>query len=247
MKIFLNCPQCGAEVNMEEDASAFRCEFCTSKLKPVGRKEVQSFYISPQGTKETVGAALGNVLNRRIGRFKLKQAWLSYAPYWRVQGLLFQWRFGSRLKEEDGYKQYDDFKELRAIKYDRSFPAFNYPKWEVTSLGLKTQFLKMRPYSRNQMGSDALLFGLEISHPQAADIANQVPLSDMALGNTSEKIDVIKDGIIGEIFSLVYFPFYIFNMVQDKRETPMVVDAVSHKLVKGQIPVEQLIAESKYV
>jgi DNA-directed RNA polymerase subunit RPC12/RpoP len=90
MKIFLNCPQCGAEVNMEEDASAFRCEFCTSKLKPVGRKEVQSFYIAPNSTKETVGTALVNVLNRRIGRFKLKQAWLGYAPYWRVQGLLFQ-------------------------------------------------------------------------------------------------------------------------------------------------------------
>jgi DNA-directed RNA polymerase subunit RPC12/RpoP len=184
MKIFLNCPQCGAEVNMEEDASAFRCEFCTSKLKPVGRKEVQSFYIAPNSTKETVGTALVNVLNRRIGRFKLKQAWLGYAPYWRVQGLLFQWSFGRRSREEEGLKQYDAFKELRAIKYDRSFPAFNYSKWEVLSLGLKTQFLKMRPYSRARMGPDALFFGLEIFHPQAVEIANRVPLSDKTLVNT---------------------------------------------------------------
>ncbi len=125
----------------------------------------------------------------------------------RVQGLLFQWSFGRRLKEEDGYNQYDDFKELRAIKYDRSFPAFNYSKWEVRSLGLKTQFLKMRPYNRDQMGPDALLFGLEISHPQAMEIANRVPLSDMTLGNTREEIDTIKDRIIGETFSLIYFPF----------------------------------------
>ena len=69
MEIFLHCPQCGAEVNMAEDASVFRCAYCQSHLKPVGRSAVQSFFISPNETREMVGEALENVLARNVGDY----------------------------------------------------------------------------------------------------------------------------------------------------------------------------------
>ena len=71
MEIVLSCPQCGAEVDLNEDASVFRCRYCDSTLKPTGRNEVESFFFPPKGTTAQVGKALVLALSKQGRRIRV--------------------------------------------------------------------------------------------------------------------------------------------------------------------------------
>ena len=245
MDIILNCPQCSAEVSLAEDASVFRCEFCDSVLMPTGRNEVQSFFFPPKGTKAQVGKALLKALaKKKMGRLQIKDADLVYAPYWRVVGLLFQHAFGRKFENTlYGGTSYDFFKKLRAVAYNRTFPAFSSEHWEVFSLGMRAEVMKMCPYNKEKMGSSALVIKEDVPLEKASEMALQTPYP----GGSSdrEKIELLKTELIGERYSLVYFPFYCFSLTQEKRELLLLVDALSHKVVKGRLSIEELKDESR--
>jgi ribosomal protein L37AE/L43A len=245
MDIILNCPQCSAEVNLEEDASVFRCKYCDSVLMPTGRNEVQSFFFPPKGTKTQVGKALLKTLARkRMGRVKIEGADLVYAPYWRVVGLLFQHAFGRKYENTlYGGTSYDYFKKLRAVAYDRTFPAFTSDHWEVFSLGLRAEVMKMWPYNKEKMEKDALVIGEDIPLEEAAKMALRTPYPGGSADK--EKIELLKTELIGERYSLVYFPFYCFSTTQEGKKTLFLVDALSHKVVRGRLSISELKKESR--
>ncbi len=244
MDIALKCPQCGAEVSLEEDASVFRCEFCESTLMPTGRNEVQSFFFPPKGTKEQVGKALLKALEKKMGRFEMKKASLVYAPYWRVKGLLFQHAFGRKYENTlYGGTAYDFFKEIRAVAYNRTFPAFASDGWGVFSLGLRAEAMKMWPYNKEKMGKEPLVLKEDVALEEAVKMALQTPYPSGSADR--EKIELLKTQLIGERYSLVYFPFYCFSVVQDESERVFIVDGLSHKVVKGKLALDELEKEPR--
>ena len=239
MDIVLKCPQCAAEVSLEEDASVFRCEFCESTLMPTGRNEVQSFFFPPKGTKEQVGRALQKALVKRMGPVEIKKAHLLYAPYWRVKGLLFQHAFGRKYEDTlYGGTSYDYFKNLRAVAYNRTFPAFAADRWEVFSLGLRAEAMKMWPYNKEKMGKESLVLEENVPLEGAVKMALQTPYPGGS--GDREKIELLKTDLIGERYSLVYFPFYCFSVSREEKERLLIVDGLSHKVVKGSLSLEEL-------
>jgi len=242
MDIVLKCPQCGAEVSLEEDASVFRCEYCESTLMPTGRNEVQSFFFPPKGTREQVGKALLKALAKKVGPFKMEKAYLVYAPYWRVKGLLFQHAFGRKYENTlYGGTAYDYFKRLRAVAYNRTFPAFAADQWEVFSLGLRAEAMKMWPYNKEKMGKESLVLEENVPLEGAVKMALQTPYP--AGSADREKIELLKTELIGERYSLVYFPFFCFSVIQGKKERFLIVDGLSHKVVKGTLSIDELEKE----
>lgn len=243
MDIVLNCPQCGAEVGLAEDDSVFRCNYCHSVLKPTGRNEVQSFYLPPKGTKERVGAALKKALSERVGSVSIEEAYLVYAPFWRVRGLLFQWAFGRRYENTlYGGTSFDQFKRLRATSYHRTFPAFDTALLKVFSLGLRAQAMRMWPYNKTKMGDEARVLKQQISLHEAVQQALHTPYPSQ--GGSKEKIDILKTQLIGEAYSLIYFPYYCFSLSHGEGDGLMIVDALSHKVVKGNLSVSRLMEAS---
>ena len=82
MDIAIACPQCGAEVDLAEEDTVFRCLYCGSILKPTGRNLVQSFFILPRQTPEKVGKALLDVLHIKASKeLRIAECHLLYAPY----------------------------------------------------------------------------------------------------------------------------------------------------------------------
>jgi ribosomal protein L37AE/L43A len=240
MEIALTCPQCGSQVGLEEDASVFHCQYCGSMLKPTGRNEVQSFFFPPRGSKEQVEEALKATLAGKGGRpLNLQDATLLYAPYWKVKGLLFQWAFGKKYLRGDSSAgtAFDQFKKLRAVLYHRTFPAFRTVELGIFSLGLRAQVLKMFPYQKEAMGNGAVVLTQEVSLEEAVERALQTPYA----GAADEKLEFLKTGMIGERYSLLYFPYYCFRYTSVEGQTTLVVDALSHKVVKGNLPLEELI------
>lgn len=240
MDIALSCPQCGAEVDLEEDSLVFHCQFCNTTLKPTGRNQVQSFFFEPKGGLNEIAPALLRAIQKKgISSPKILDSHLVYAPYWRVKGLLFQWAFGKIYKFSTmGGQSFDYFKKLRSVPYHRTFPAFESKRFGLFSLGLRVQAMKMRPYNREKMGLDALLLEQTVDLKEAVQIALKTPTQ--VVNQPRSKVDFLHTGLIGEGYSLIYFPFFCFSIRLGPKEELVVVDGLSHKVIKGELPLEEI-------
>ena len=241
MDIAITCPQCGAEVDLSEEDTVFKCLHCGSTLKPTGRNQVQSFFISPRETPQKVGKALLSALHgKALQRLHLSEHHLLFAPYWRVNGMLFQWIFGRKFfLSPTGEKAWETFKTLRATPWFRTFPAFDQSKLGLTSLGLRAQVLKIWPFNKQKMGDNPLLIKHTISFKDAMNHARQSIVAQRS--NEAVRVELVKSEIIGERYSLLYFPFYCYRLTSNGRTSLVFVDALSHKVIKGSVDIDELL------
>jgi predicted RNA-binding Zn-ribbon protein involved in translation (DUF1610 family) len=240
MNIAITCPQCGADVELAEEDTVFKCLYCGSILKPTGRNRVQSFFISPKETAHKVGIALLRALKANTSKdLHIVERHLLYAPYWRVNGMLFQWVFGRKyFKSPGGQKAWENFKKLRAAPWFRTFPAFDSSKWGLFSLGLRAQVLKVIPFNKQQMSKDSLLIKQTVSFKEAIDHAQNSIIRQRSSGST--EVEMLNSELIGERYSLLYFPFYYYILTNNGQKSSLIVDALSHKVVKGSLDIDEL-------
>jgi ribosomal protein L37AE/L43A len=238
MNIAINCPQCGAEVDLAEEDTVFRCHYCGSTLKPTGRNKVQSFFISPRETAQKVGKALVRALRAKNPKQPhIAEHHLLYAPYWRVTGMIFQWLFGREyFRTPNGDKSWKDLKKLRATPWVHTFPAFDASKWGVFSLGLRVQALKIWPFNKQKMGNESLLIRQTISFKEAIGYSQKSISKQQSSG--SLHLDMATSELVGERYSLLYFPFYYYTFKSNGQQ--LIVDALSHKVIKGTVDIGEL-------
>ena len=244
MNIAINCPQCGAEVDLAEEDTVFRCRYCGSTLKPTGRNQVQSFFISPRETAQKVGKALLPTLGAKNPKKQnITEHHLLYAPYWRVNGIVFQWLFGRKyFRTPGGDKSWKDLKKLRATPWVHTFPAFDASKWGLFSLGLRVQALKIWPFNKQKMGNESLLIKQTISFKETIDHAQRSITKQT--GSGSLQVDMATSELVGERYSLLYFPFYYYTLNSNGQKTVLIVDALSHKVIKGSVDIDELKSNS---
>ncbi len=240
MQIALTCPQCGGEVELSEDASVFHCSFCESTLKPTGRNEVQSFYFPAKGNTDSVGKALLKALRQKKGiRASIMKSDLAYAPFWRVKGMLFQWAFGREYQSTvyDG-PSFDYFKKLRAVPYIRTFPAFEADQFQMLSIGLRAQAMKMHPFNREKMGPEAVVLDQKVSLKEA--VKKSLQTSAPVLDGGKRSVHIQKTALIGEKYSLLYFPVFYFVLEMGGKEQKVIIDGLSHRIIKGALPEDAI-------
>jgi ribosomal protein S27E len=240
MKIAITCPQCDAEVELAEEDTVFKCLYCGSILKPTGRNRVQSFFISPKESAQKVGKALLRSLKSDSSKnLCISEHYLLYAPYWRVNGMLFQWVFGRKyFKSPGGQKAWENFKKLRAAPWFRTFPAFDSSKWALFSLGLRVQAVKVMPFNKQKMGNDSLLIKQTVSFKEASEHAQNSIIRQRSSGST--EVEMLNSELIGERYSLLFFPFYCYIITNNGQKSLLIVDALSHKVVKGSLDIDEL-------
>ena len=244
MNIAINCPQCGAEVDLAEEDTVFRCRYCGSTLKPTGRNQVQSFFTSPRETAQKVGKALVRALEAKNPKqLHIAEHHLLYIPYWRVTGMIFQWLFGRKyFRTPGGDKSWKDLKKLRATPWVHTFPAFDASKWGLFSLGLRVQALKIWPFNKQKMGNESLLIKQTISFKETIDHAQRSITKQT--GSGSLQVDMATSELVGERYSLLYFPFYYYTLNSNGQKTVLIVDALSHKVIKGSVDIDELKTNS---
>ncbi len=240
MDIAVTCPQCGAEVDLAEEDTVFKCLYCGSILKPTGRNQVQSFFIAPRENARKVGEALLRALkDKNVRGLEIAGYHLMYAPYWRVSGMFFQWIFGrEHYKASFGTSAWESFKELKAKPWFRTFPAFDSSKWGLPSIGLRAQTVKIWPFNKQKMGKDPLLVRQTVPFKEATNFVQRS--IERIRTRDGIEIEMVKSELVGERYSLLFFPLYCYTLKGNGRKSTLLVDALSHKVIKGTIDVDEL-------
>jgi ribosomal protein S27E len=240
MDISVECPQCGAEVDLAEEDTVFKCLYCGSILKPTGRNRVQSFFVAPRQSAPKVGKVLIRALNAKLSKhLHIVEHHLLYAPYWRVHGMIFQWVFGRRyFKTASGDKSWEDLKKLRATPWVYTFPAFDASKWGLFSLGLRVQALKIWPFNKKKMGEDLLLMKQTVSYKEAVGHSKRSITKHSGSGSFDVEMEISE--LVGERYSLLFFPFYSFTLQNNGKKSEVLVDGLSHKVINGHVDLHEL-------
>jgi len=240
MDIAVTCPQCGAEVDLAEEDTVFKCLYCGSILKPTGRNQVQSFFIAPRENVRKVGEALLRALRGKDVRgAEIAQHHLMYAPYWRVSGMFFQWIFGRQhYKASYGTSAWKSFKELRAKPWFRTFPAFDASEWGLPSIGLRAQAVKIWPFNTQKMGEGRLLVRQTVTFKEATKVIRHS--AERIRSTLGREIEMVKSELVGERYSLLFFPYYCYTLTRNARKFTLLVDALSHKVINGTVDVDEL-------
>jgi ribosomal protein S27E len=242
MDIAVTCPQCGAEVDLPEESTVFKCLYCGTILKPTGRNQIQSFFIAPRENARKVGEALIRALRSKdVTGAEIAEQHLVYAPYWRVSGMFFQWIFGRKhFTASYGTSAWETLKELKARPWFRTFPAFDSSEWGPPSIGLRAQTLKIWPFNKQRMGGDLLLVRQTVSFTEATKLVRS-SIERIRSGKDIE-IEMAKSELVGDRYSLLFFPFYCFTLERKAQKSVFIVDALSHKVIKGIADIDELKA-----
>ena len=156
-----------------------------------------------------------------------------------MSGMFFQWIFGrEHYKASYGTSAWESFKKLRSNLWFRTFPAFDTSKWGLPSIGLRAQAVKVLPFNKQRMGSDPLLVRQTVPFKEAVNLVRH---SVESIG-TADGIDIemVKFELVGERYSLLFFPFYCYALKGSKGKSMLLVDALSHKVIKGTVDVDEI-------
>ncbi|MBF0549230.1 MAG: hypothetical protein HQK60_01720 [Deltaproteobacteria bacterium] len=222
-----NCPQCSAELDLAEEASAFHCAYCGSSLYLAGRQGVRQYYLAPRDDPARLEKALVQALSRvGVPRAKMTGLKTVFAPYWRVKGTAYRWIFGKTRSSIKGGEA-KMIKELKASAVDSTFAAFSGYDLGLPTLGVRPSALKLRFFDSKEMGRWGAVLPVSVSHQQAKDRAESARWVEW--DDAEIKISLDASELIGERYSVIYFPFYLATLAQGEDHWVVILDALANE------------------
>lgn len=233
MQIRISCPQCGGEIVFDEELEVVCCPYCASTMQISGKAGRLCFMLAPRWSaaecSERVLSLLGSKKSLRLKKRRLQ---LLYAPYWRSKGMVFHWVFGKKtsFSRENGRRNWDDFKKLKTKAFDFSFPAYNNLSLGLESLGVRTAALQLLLYHPSRLSPTDLVLRPQTSLEEAVQRSNAYLTFGFA--DSSLKVEIQDTQLVGETYSLIYFPFWLLEVGAGRSTGVLVIDGLANRVSK---------------
>lgn len=225
MFITTPCPQCGGDVEYLDEAQAIKCEYCGSLLHLVGTDEDRRYYMEPRADEEKIKKALFLGFKKKKGiEIRFVESRLVFFPYWWVKGMVFKWMLG-----RDGDGEY--VKKMKSRLLDHTFPAHTDIPIGPPTLGVRTSTMRVRAFNNEEMKKWGDPLKVTISHAAAVDYAEGIKGGTLSLGD-GIFVEMEKAGLIGERYSLIYFPVWAFVVKTPQGEAELLVDGISLSVIR---------------
>jgi DNA-directed RNA polymerase subunit RPC12/RpoP len=231
MQIKVDCPQCGGDIFFDEELEMVRCEYCDSTNLISGKSGVPLFMLPPRWTEaeccHRLSILLGSKKSLRMNKDQLK---LVYAPYWRTKGMVFHWALGKRhsVSEKTGARSWDDAKELKTRNFDFSFPAYREPDLGLDTLGIHTAALPLQLFHHSRLSGTEIVLPAEVSLQEAIEHSNG--FLTFGFSDRSLKVELEDTQLVGEVYSIVYFPFWLLEVVARDKSGLLIIDGVANRI-----------------
>ncbi|HSR09967.1 MAG TPA: hypothetical protein VLS90_00880, partial [Thermodesulfobacteriota bacterium] len=235
-KILIHCPQCGGNIAFLEENHVIRCEFCGIALLVGGRDGVLRYVLSPQ-IKEAEKArlrAVESVLQAGNHSPVPGETFLFYAPFWRIQGMVYRWVFGMKpMKVEIDAGTPPPMERLKTLLtriMDQTIPGSAGLLPGLQSLGVRTQTLQLEPFSRENLDQRSSFLPLETPLEIAQSEARR--FADLFFSEGDLIPEVILQRTVGLRFSVIYFPLWYVECTHERGREGVIIDAVGQSAVQ---------------
>ena len=230
MQIKINCPQCGGDIVFDEEIEVVRCQYCGSTNQISGKSGYPRYMLPPRWTEDECRQKISKVLTSNESlRLRKNGLKLVFAPYWRSRGMVFHWVLG---KKQDiskvGTRSWEDAKELKTKLFDFSFPAYKKPDLGLQTLGIRTAAIPLQLFHRTRLSGSEMVLPAEISLREAVEYSNS--FLTFGFSNRSFKVELEDTQLVGEIYSLVYFPFWVLEVDAKSRIGLLIIDGVANRI-----------------
>jgi hypothetical protein len=233
MHITIECLQCGGDIVFDEELEVICCPYCSSHMQISGKTGLPSFMLLPRWTVSECSERIMTVLrSRKSLPLEQRSLKLIYAPYWRCKGMVFHWALGKKegFSQEDGRRTWDDDKILKTKAFDFSFPAYKNHSLGLDSLGIRTSAVQLRLFHPSRLSGSELVLPAEVSSEEANKYSNSFLTFGFSDGNF--KVEIEDTELVGETYSLVYFPFWLLEVSTGHRRGLLIIDGLANRVTR---------------
>jgi ribosomal protein S27E len=254
--IRIHCPQCRGDIEFLEEAQVIHCRFCGTDLLVAGREGVLRYVISPLVSEEKKARLLAEEHLLKSGKRSPRagEATLFYAPFWRMQGTVFRWVFGSKQMKDPlrrwgisisvSFEPRDEEatvstpppmerrKVLLSRVLDHTIPGYGGLELGLSTIGIRAQALRLQTFSREHLEMRESFLPLEVSLEKAQADAKR--FSNLFFEDKDLIPEVTLQRIVGLRFSVIYFPLWYVDCSHEGGREILLLDAV------GQSPVQTI-------
>ena len=235
VKIQIHCPQCRGDIAFLEEVHVIRCEFCGSLLFVVGREGVLR-YVFPaqiQDVKTANDRALEHL--QGMGRRSLRplEAFLFYAPFWRMQGSVYRWVFALKpMKVEVNAGVPPPMERIKVFLtrlLDHTIPGYKGIEMGLANLGVRSQVLVLHVFDREHLEKRESFLHLEIPLEQ---VQAEAELFSQRFFEAEELVtEVTLQSFVSKIYAVVYFPIWYLEFQHTSGKEALLLDAVSKNVL----------------
>jgi hypothetical protein len=232
MQIKVDCPQCGGDIVFDEEIEVVRCPYCSSTNQIAGKSGLLRFMFPPRWTETKCRHRISTLFSsKELLRLKKKGLFLVYAPYWRITGMVFHWLLGKKyITSKMGNSSWDDAKEFKTRLFDFSFPAYREPDLDLLSLGVRTSAIPLQLFHHSRLSGTEIVLPAEISLQEAMEHSNS--FLNYGFSDRSFRVEFKDTQLVGEAYSLVYFPFWVLEVEAKDRSGLLIIDGVANRIRK---------------
>ena len=232
MQIKIDCPQCGGDIVFDEEIEVVKCQYCGSTNQIAGKSGVPRFMFPPRWTDTQCHHGLSTLLiSKESWRWEKKGLYLVYAPYWRTTGMVFNWLLGKRhTLSKLGTSTWDDAKELKTKIFDLSFPAYRKPDLNLVSLGVRTSVIPLHHFHQTRLSGTEIVLSAEVSLQEAIKYSSS--FQTYGFSDRGFSVDFADTQLVGEVYSVVYFPFWVLEVGAQDISGLVIIDGVANRVRK---------------
>ncbi|PJA28204.1 MAG: hypothetical protein CO189_05200 [candidate division Zixibacteria bacterium CG_4_9_14_3_um_filter_46_8] len=225
--IKVNCPQCGSPINFPESYRSIRCPYCSKVLLITSPNRVLKFYLNTELNARSIKYITERYCKREglaLPKSMEKLA-LYYVPFWRFRGLQYWLKVRTDTYEfEDGTRLETEAKvQIDSKHFDINFPASEIPWMRDLSLGIRAQTIELCPDLPVKLRELAEVIKPEIVMDTAREMAYN------SLGRLSRNPSACYEELIGEKLTLVYFPLWVSQFLNNSGNFYLLIDGVSEQ------------------
>ncbi len=233
----LTCPECSGVVPIAEGDRIVECPFCHTHSLVQGERGVRRWQVPQTVERERALQTVGNFFHgmkkaRDLAKeSQIKDTFLVYLPYWRVESFVAGWMFGRVKSGKDSTRPVEvQVSELMHWN-DAAVDVAEYGVHQVTIA--KEQ---LQPYDSDRLHAEAMVFEPSESHSDALDEAGRhFTYRGRKVRSLHTKF-FEKFHFLRQRLSIVYYPLWVSRYEYHKRNYQVVVDGVDGRILYGKAP-----------
>lgn len=240
--IGVTCPACGAELEIQENFFVLTCHHCGSAMR-IAMPDTPPAYII-RSKFRPVEARFHLDRHCKQNSLPLISSGMSlqgiYYPYWKADAILLKLR--NRIEErpvaaENDYEQERTIQikksEISLSPFSATFGAGHPDNVIPYSLGMRTNYLRMLPYSRENIEKEFRCLPVlknweEIENNLHKNISGISSVIQADFGKNRTEYFHPRG-------SLVYFPYYIAEDEIAGNQTRFVIDGITGRVTSGSV------------